>query len=305
MPNAMEPETLLRHSCRGSQTVPVACRPEVVQMVRMQSWRMLLRQPALVTEMKSFCIIRGQWVGAGAALKTHIRIAHADVWKCKDLAAQKCLQTGFISCSPCHYCGQKTKTPVNISEVVWYCSRLLSHQCGPRPYPRMTEPSSVANEEMAMLLGMSRGNPETKTREEEDTAERPAKYHHGSGKGPSQSQKSQWEQEKTGKAKQASYWRQWNKDPGKAPRKPKTTRGGRGAEGDGKAPDEDRPKKKGRDGLREIGYGVYDLRRYWRPQAHQPGMADGQSWRDEGAGESSNVTEVTLFLALLQALQEK
>ena len=51
---------------------------------------------------------------------------------------------------------------------------------------------SVANEEMAMLPGMSRTTQEKKSREdlEVHTAECPAKYHEGSGKGPSQSQSS-------------------------------------------------------------------------------------------------------------------
>ena len=158
-----------------------------------------------------------------------------------------------------------------------------------------------------MLLGMSRGNPETKTREEEDMAERPAKYHHGSGKGPSQSQNSQWKQEKTGKAKQASYWSHWNKHSWKS----------------------SKDTQKNQEEVTELKEMVKLLTKI--ALKHEDEMVRGrldtgfmiyadtgshgltnlrwlmaQNWREmKEQGKVQTSLRVTLFLALLQALQEK
>ena len=101
--------TALGHTCRESLTTPVIRRSSVRQALAGSTWRVLLRQNDLLTELKSFCVICGQWVSEGAGMKTHIRRCHPHAWKHKDSAVARASQAGFLKGSPCHYCSLVVK----------------------------------------------------------------------------------------------------------------------------------------------------------------------------------------------------
>ena len=95
--------TPLGHPCRESPTEPVILRSSVRHALAGNSWRVLLKQPDLLAELKSFCVICGQWVAVGAGMQTHIRRCHPSAWKHKDAAVARTSQAGFLKGTPCHY----------------------------------------------------------------------------------------------------------------------------------------------------------------------------------------------------------
>ena len=101
--------TPLGHPCRESPTAPVILRSSVRQVLAGNSWHVLLKQPDLLAELKSFCVICGQWVVEGAGVKTHIRRCRPSAWKHKDTAVARTSQAAFLKGAPCHYCSLETK----------------------------------------------------------------------------------------------------------------------------------------------------------------------------------------------------